>query len=448
MRRELIGGVDWLEALPDAVALISGDGRVAAANAQCERLLGWQANALVGQPAALLLPGWTAAEGARNEQHQPASEPVRELVARCRDGREIPVDVTSASVAVGNDPFTVLVLRDASERRAILEDLRLRSIALDEAANGIAITALDGEILWVNRAVTRLTGYERDELVGQRPNLLRSGVHDEQFYRDLWATIRAGRTWHGTIVNRRKDGTVYEEEQTIAPVRDAAGAIRHFVAVKQDATERNAAERRLRDAHQALSSHVAQVEQLQSLLQEQVVRDPLTHLFNRRYFDETLEREVVRAQREGLPLTLAMIDVDGFKQVNDGFGHAAGDRLLASLGRLLLARKRIGDLACRFGGDEFAVVLLGADLEVGRERAEGWRRSFGEQPAADGREEVSTTLSVGLAELARDESAHALLRRADSALYRAKQSGRNRVLAAGSELVGVEEIRESPRTDR
>jgi PAS domain S-box-containing protein/putative nucleotidyltransferase with HDIG domain len=132
-------------------------------------------------------------------------------------------------------------------------EIALRSSALEVAANAIVIASHDGVIEWVNPAFTTLTGYHADEAVGNSTRLLRSGVHDARFYQQLWGTILSGQAWHGTLVNRRKDGSLYDEEQTITPVRDQSGAVIRFIAIKQDISERRRHERALQQANQALS---------------------------------------------------------------------------------------------------------------------------------------------------------------------------------------------------
>jgi nitrogen fixation negative regulator NifL len=140
--------------------------------------------------------------------------------------------------------------QDTSERKRMEEKLRLQSAAFEAAAIGIVITDLEGTILWVNSAFTALTGYTAEEAAGRNPRVLKSGKHDQPFYRDLWDTILAGKVWHGELTNRRKDGTPYDEEMTITPVLDEAGTIRNFIAMKQDVTERKQAEeeRKFRNA--------------------------------------------------------------------------------------------------------------------------------------------------------------------------------------------------------
>lgn len=185
---------------------------------------------------------------------------------------------------------------------------------------------------------------------------------------------------------------------------------------------------RLRAANEALSQHLAEIQDLHHLLQEQAVRDPVTGLYNRRYLDETLEREVSRAKREGYPISLAMIDLDHFKLVNDTYGHKAGDEVLRVLGELLRSQAREGDIPCRYGGEEFVLVLPRMPLEVARQRAEQWRAAFGRQKIRHGDFEISVTMSVGLATYPDHAfTADALITRADKALYQAKAAGRDRL---------------------
>ncbi len=132
--------------------------------------------------------------------------------------------------------------QEVAERKRVEERLLLQSTALENAGNAIVITDRDGTIIWVNPAFTRLTGYSREEAIGGNPRLLKSGKHDRAFYEAFWAHLRSGRTWHGEMINRRKDGVLYVEEMTIAPVRQANGEITHFTAIKQDITERKRAE--------------------------------------------------------------------------------------------------------------------------------------------------------------------------------------------------------------
>jgi diguanylate cyclase (GGDEF)-like protein len=195
----------------------------------------------------------------------------------------------------------------------------------------------------------------------------------------------------------------------------------------------SATESRLREANIALNENLTEIRELHQRLRDQAIRDPLTGLFNRRYLDETLERELARAKREGYPISLCMIDLDHFKHVNDTYGHPAGDEVLKALSALLQAHAREGDIPCRYGGEEFILVSPHMPLDAARQRCEEWRRAFAEHKTLHGHLEIGVTLSVGLATFPEHAaSADDLIQCADQALYRAKAAGRNRVEVAES----------------
>jgi PAS domain S-box-containing protein len=173
-----------------------------------------------------------------------------ELWNRARDGREFPVFLTTSVIRDGTGAAVGLlgVASDVSEVRRTEERLQLQRTVLESTADAVVITESDGTITWVNPAFTRLTGYSAEEALGRKPSILRSGQQDEASYRELWQTVLAGEVWEGEMVNRRKDGSHYLEAQTITPVRDAAGAIAHFVSVKRDVSQRRRLEEQLRQA--------------------------------------------------------------------------------------------------------------------------------------------------------------------------------------------------------
>lgn len=323
----------------------------------------------------------------------------------------------------------LFLAREITEKYQLQETLRLQSAALQAAANAVVITDLEGAIQWVNPAFTTITGYTKEEAIGQNPRLLKSDKHEPSFYKNLWETVLAGQVWRGELVNRRKDGSTYYEEQTITPVRNEQDKITHFIAIKQDVSTRKQAEESLRNINERLRTHIMQVEELQERLREQAIRDPLTGLFNRRYLDEMLNRELARSERQSAPISLVMLDLDHFKKINDTHGHQAGDIILRLLGDLLDDLVRAGDIVCRYGGEEFVVVMPGAPLEIATHRAEEWRLAFGLMSVQYQGATLQTTLSAGVATYPQHaRSAEQLLRAADQALYQAKQTGRNRVV--------------------
>jgi len=187
-------------------------------------------------------------------------------------------------------------------------------------------------------------------------------------------------------------------------------------------------EKALQAANETLRLQLDEIHQLQGQLREQANRDPLTGLYNRRYLDATLEREMARSKREGLPLSLMLIDIDHFKQVNDTYGHQAGDEVLKRLAGILCENARSEDIACRYGGEEFLLLQPKMPLAMARERAEQWRAAFAAMTVPFGDLRIQTTLSIGVAAYpGHGKSADELIECADRALYLAKSAGRNRV---------------------
>ncbi|MCK7545607.1 diguanylate cyclase [Marinobacter bryozoorum] len=188
------------------------------------------------------------------------------------------------------------------------------------------------------------------------------------------------------------------------------------------------ARERQRLTEQELKRQIEENRLLQEQLQEQANRDPLTGLYNRRYLEDSLHREMTRCLRQGDPLSLVLIDLDHFKGVNDLHGHSAGDLVINQLASVLTALSRGSDIVCRFGGEEFLVVLPGTGLEAAEARAEDYRRMFEKTPVAMGENLFSVTLSAGVACSYREVPPDELIRQADLALYEAKEAGRNRVV--------------------
>jgi diguanylate cyclase (GGDEF)-like protein/PAS domain S-box-containing protein len=414
----------------DAIVVVDESGRIVRANAACRPLLGWAPEALEGRNVDTLVPSRFAAHALHRERYaaSPVSRPMGrglQLVAHRADGKEIPVDIALSPLALDGRRLVACALRDQRGISRGPDALRVQATALRSEANGVVITDRTGTITWVNPAACAITGYSPEELVGRHTRMMKSGRHEPAFYAHLWETVTRGDPWSGTIVNRRKDGTEYQEEQTIAPVLDEGGAITHFIAIKQDVTEQ-------RRVQAELAVRMAEIELLNAQLSEQALRDPLTGLHNRRYLEDTMRRDLSRVDRSGESLVVAVIDVDRFKLVNDAHGHAVGDRILLQLADVLLTHVRSSDLVCRIGGEEFVVVMPHATMPGASQRAEKWRTAFA-QRAVDGHDgaAVRATISVGLAKYAgAGEPFAACLRRADEALYAAKRGGRDRIMSA------------------
>jgi diguanylate cyclase (GGDEF)-like protein/PAS domain S-box-containing protein len=296
---------------------------------------------------------------------------------------------------------------DVTERMATEEKLRLAASVFTHTSDAITITLADGTIIDVNDAFTRITGYSRDEALGQRTNLLSSGLHNKAFYKAMWRDLLETGHWHGEIWNRRKNGEVFAEMLTINAVRGSHGGVEQYVALFSDIT--------------ALKQHQAQLEHIAHY-------DALTSLPNRVLLADRLHQGLAQAQRRGQLLAVAYLDLDGFKAINDVHGHDVGDQVLVALSELMRQTLREGDTLARLGGDEFVAVLVDLADVAACEPLLTRLLAAAAQPVVvgDGSVQVSASLGVTFYPQAREVDADQLLRQADQAMYQAKTAGRNR----------------------
>jgi len=320
-----------------------------------------------------------------------------------------------AAKAIENARLYTAAEFETRERRQVEERLRQLSQAVEQSPVSIVITDTNGNIEYVNPRFTELTGYRPEEAIGKNPRILKSGKTPPETYPVLWKTLLAGEEWRGEFINRKKSGEEFFESAVIAPIIDDQGIITHFLAVKENITERKKADN--------------EILLLQEQLREQAIRDPLTGLFNRRYLDEILDRELARADREGYSISFVMIDIDHFKQINDSFGHHAGDAVLQMLASLLLSQTRIGDILCRYGGEEFLAILPNVSAKRAFQITERWRVSFMRSSLPEQYRRVKATISCGICEYpGLANMGNEMIALADWAMYQAKANGRNQVV--------------------
>lgn len=300
---------------------------------------------------------------------------------------------------------TVGFFRDITDRKIAEAELRIAAIAF-ESQEGMIITDASSTILKINQAFTRITGFTEQEAIGQKMKLLKSGVHDALFYKNMWESIHNLGSWQGEIWNRRKNGEVYPEWLTITAVNNKDEVTTHYVGSMIDITTRKAIEQQV----QHLAHH-----------------DPLTDLPNRALLKDRLHQALAQARRDSEMLAIMYLDLDDFKPVNDSLGHDVGDMLLKEVAiRLLTCVKRESDTVSRVGGDEFVILITGIERTNDAEIVAQNILNSLNQSFNIGEHNVNISTSIGIASYPKlGTDAASLMKNADNAMYQAKSAGRN-----------------------
>jgi diguanylate cyclase (GGDEF)-like protein/PAS domain S-box-containing protein len=332
-----------------------------------------------------------------------------EIALRHRDGHNILTEFRATNLfnEDGSVMGVLAFVADLTVRKQAEAKLHLAANVFSHAREGIIITDASGTIIDVNEAFTRITGYGREEALGQNPRILKSGRQDKAFYEVIWRDLTEQGHWSGEIWNRRKDGEVYAELLTISSVRDAAGAVQQYAGLFSDIT--------------AMMQHQSQLEHIAHF-------DALTSLPNRVLLADRLQQAKAQALRRNQQLAVAFLDLDGFKTINDQHGHDAGDQVLVKLAQRMKQALREGDSLARLGGDEFVAVLI--DLEDQAASLPMLSRLLlacaQSVQVGDLSLHVSASLGVTFYPQAQDIDADQLIRQADQAMYQAKLAGKNR----------------------
>ncbi|MCB1306618.1 MAG: EAL domain-containing protein [Leptospiraceae bacterium] len=320
-------------------------------------------------------------------------------------GEIVPCEIRLMRMPPRNRRLVRGSLIDIRDRIEAQTQARKLSRALEQAADAVMITDISGVIEYVNPAFERMTGYGSADVLGLKPDILKSGFQSDAMYQELWHTILSGQVYAEIFVNRKRNGDLYYEEKTITPLKDERGVITHFVSTGKDITERLQTEERLH----FMSYH-----------------DRLTELPNRLLFTDRLQRAITRAAGGDYNFAVLFVDIDRFKMINDTLGHEAGDQLLREFARRLQRLLSELDTIARMGSDEFAILLDSVeDVAQVTHLMRDMINEFNAPLRIAGRD-LFVTASTGIALYPDDGTdMHTLIKNADIAMFRAKDSGRN-----------------------
>lgn len=478
-RNETKNFLTLVEVAPEGVLVVNGDGRIKIVNKESEKLFGYSRQEMLGLEVERLIPARfddRHRQLRKNYMTNPYTRPMSsglDLAALRKDGSEFPVSVSISQMSYKGTPLVICIVRDVTAQR------KARAEAL--AANHKLTQSLRMLQQW-SEATERISNFSEllhacrnvDEAAAVISRFFQTSFPDQKgtlylatasrnalekvvswgFPSDnvrevlpmdsCWA-VRRGRP-HGiddTYCDAclSQGGSDGNEDKLCVPMIAQGELVGVFQVCEQrprDPSEGSEGQTpaalnapRIGAIAERISSAIANLK-LRAALREQAIRDPLMGLYNRRFLEECLERELLRALRGGRSLTLLMLDVDHFKRFNDLQGHNAGDVVLSQIGNLLRGRFRGGDIPCRFGGEELAVLLPECSLEAGRARAEEVRKAVEALTVIhEGHSLGAITISIGIASVPEHgNTAEELVRAADMALYDAKKRGRNQVIAA------------------
>ncbi len=315
------------------------------------------------------------------------------------------VEAYSGQINIHGQIYLYSIIHDITKRKETEEQLKKLSRAIEQSPNPVIITNLQGEIEYINPKFVQQTGYRWEEVKGKTPRILKSGEKSSEEYKELWDIILSGKDWQGLFHNRKKNGELFWEYAYISPIKDDNGNITHFVGIKEDVTERKKAE----DMINYLAYH-----------------DSLTNLPNRIHYNELLTEAIEQTKHTNRMVAVMVLDLDGFKEVNDTYGHAVGDLVLKEVANRLRKNVRENDTIARMGGDEFFSFIPDISQTTQVEIIAKKILQVIEQPILIKEKTVNITTSIGICLYPQNgDDIESLIQKADIAMYHVKKSGKN-----------------------
>jgi len=299
------------------------------------------------------------------------------------------------------------IIGSAINNKQNLQSLEMSSAVFEHTMDGVLITNANNRILHVNDSFEEITGYKESEVIGKDPKLLKSGKHDKHFYARMWDQLAQNDYWQGEITNRKKNGEIYIEWLSVNVIRNDKGEIENYIGIFSDVTHQR------KDAHDQayLATH-----------------DPLTGLSNRLLLNDRLEHAINHAHRFDKCIAVIFCDLDNFKPINDTYGHSVGDEILKGVAESLKDILRKEDTVCRFGGDEFVILVEELKSFDYLEKILEKIKSISRATFVIEGHQLSVGMSIGAALYPSDgNTSDLLLKRADEAMYKAKKNGKNMI---------------------
>lgn len=429
-----------LETSPDSFSLTDLTGRFIFCNQQTAIMHGYDTpDELIGISAFNLFPLKEVIRAAKYMQVTRQGGMIKnvEFVLLKKDGSQFHAELSASLIKndMGIPIAFMAIVRDITERKWVDEQIRESEsryrIVADNTFDWEFWQAPTDRFIYTSPSCKRITGYDAIEFINNSELFINIVHPDDQPKFRLHRTEMKQDKKPGDIEFRilRADSQERWISHICQPVFDGNGAFIGTRGSNRDITERKHAEDGLQLANEQLRLRLAEIEDLHVILQAQALRDPLTGLYNRRYMEDALKKELARAVREGYQISIALLDMDNLKNFNDSYGHAIGDKALTLLSDQLKELTRIDDITCRYGGDEFLVILHKTTLENGFNRVEEWRKAMEEIRIQHEGQELQITFTAGIATYpTHGQTLEEVIKAADDALYRAKDKGRNYIM--------------------
>ena len=329
-----------------------------------------------------------------------------------KNGKEATTLISSSIAQWENSTYIISVIRDITQNKELKNKLKKSEdtfkAVMEQSPLSFILTSTSGKIEYVNPKFLELMGYEKHEVLGKNPRILKSGYHDRIFYQNLWNAILSGKQWTSEIRNRKKNGELIWEKIILTPIFNEEGEIVQFLSILEDISDRKRKEQELKMLART---------------------DMLTGIMNRRSFMEMAERKLFEIKKQGKKAAFLMIDIDRFKSINDTFGHTMGDRAIRMVTTECQQIIKDFNLLGRIGGEEFAALIIGLyETEFVQTAEMLCRRIEQIELYSDNQVKIPLQISVGVAFChLEDDTLESLMERSDIALYQAKNSGRNRI---------------------